>query len=150
MSRPGLCWRWLACCQYCPLAPVRGVAAHEQLARRCCSVAMVAVVARSSFVSVALILLNSVTACLSDAVSVYRCASASDCCCCMYSITAALACPPLMQCAPYPSDANVRGWTQISRNSCAKKCLESFPRFVCRVLTAPLFDAIVIDACVFH
>ena len=126
VSRPGLCWRcWLACRHCCPLAPVRGVVAHKQLTRRCCSIAMVAVAVCISCVSVTLLLINAVTACLSAAVAVARFVSASACCCCMLSLSAALACPPLVQFYPYPSDADVRGWTRISRNSLAKTFLKA-------------------------
>ena len=126
VSRPGLCWSfWIACRRCCPLAPVRGIVAHEQIARRCCSVAMVAVVSRSSFVSVELLLLNTVTACLSAAVAVARSASVSSLFCCMSSINTALACPPLVQCAPYPSYTDVQGWTRISQKSWAKNVLNT-------------------------
>ena len=126
VSRPGLCWRcWFACRRCCPIAPVRGVVAHEQLARRCFSVAMVAFAVRSSCASVALLLLNTVTASLSDVVAVARFASASACCCCMSSLSTALTCPPLMQCAPFPSDVDVCGWARISRNSLAKNVLKA-------------------------
>ena len=121
MLRTRLCWRcWLACRQCCPLVNVCGVVAHEKIARCCCSVAMVDVAARSSFVNVALLLLNSVTSCRSAAVDVAIFASASAFYCCMSSITTELACPPLVQCTPYPSIADVRGWTRISRNSRTK------------------------------
>ena len=124
--RPGLCWHcWLAYRRCYPLAPVCGVVAHAQLARCCCSVAMVAVAVRSSCVSVALLLLSAVTACLSAAAYVARSVSASACCCCMSTLSAALECPPLMQCDLYPSDADVRGWTRISRKSLAKNVLKA-------------------------
>ena len=130
VSRPGLYWRcWLAFHSCCPLASVCGVVAHEQLARRCCRFAMVAVAVCSSCVSIALLLINAVTACLSAAISVARFASAYTCCCCMSYLSAALACPPLMQFDPYPSDAYVRCWTHISRNSLAKKFLKAYHVF---------------------
>ena len=126
VSRPGLCWRcWLVCRRCCPIAPVGGVVVHEQIARHCCRVMVVSVAVRSSFVSIALLMLKAGTAYLSDAIAVARFASASACCCFMSSVTVALACPPLMQCAPYPSDTDVRGWTWISWNSCAKNSLKA-------------------------
>ena len=122
--RTRLCWCcWLVWRRCCPRAPGRGVVAHEQINRRFCSVAIVAVAEHSSFVSVALLLPNNFTACLSAAVAVARFASASTCCIYMSSITASLSCQPLVQCAPYPSDADVCGWTRISRNSHAKNVL---------------------------
>ena len=125
VSRPELCWRfWLACHRCYPLAPVRGVVAHKQLARRCCSIVMVSVDVRSFCVSVALLLINTVTACLSAAVAVTIFAIASACCCCMSSLSSELACPHLMQFAPYPSDADVHGWTRISLSSLAKNVLK--------------------------
>ena len=124
--RLGLCWR---CCfagrLCCPFAPVRGVVVHAQLARRYCSVAIVAVAVRSSCVSVVLLMDNYVTACLSAAFAVAKFASTSACCCCISSLSAALACPPLMMFVPYPSDSDVRGWTLISLNSLAKKILKA-------------------------
>ena len=124
--RPGLCWRcWLACRRCFPLAPVCGVVAHAQLARRYCSVVMVDVAVRSSCVSVALLLDNAVTACLYAAVDVAKFGSASAFYFCMLSLSAALACPSLMQFSPYPSDADVRGWTRISQNSLAKNVLKA-------------------------
>ena len=98
---------------------------HEQIARHCCSVVMVAVAARSSFVNVLLLLLNAVTACRSATVTVAILERAYACSCCISSITTALACPPIVQCAPYPSDADVRGWTRILRNSRAKNVLNA-------------------------
>ena len=116
MSRIGFCWCcWFVCQCCCPPATVGGVVAHKQIARRCYSVAMVAVAARNSFVNVVLLLLNPVTACRSCTVAVARFARASVCCCCISSSTVALEYPTLVQCAPYPSYADVRGKTQISR-----------------------------------
>ena len=115
--------QWRSVADQIMLALLAFLSTHEQLTRRCFSVVMVAVAARSSFVSVVLLLLNAVNANLSAAVAVARFASASACCCCMSSITEALAFPPLMQCAPYISEADVCGWTWISRNSCAKNSL---------------------------
>ena len=91
-----MCWRrWFAGRRRCPFVPVLGVGAHAQLARRCCSVAIVAVAVRNSCVSVALLMDSSATACLSVAVDVAKFASASACCCCL-SNSAALARPLLM------------------------------------------------------
>ena len=81
---------------------------------------MVAVAVRSSCVSVALLLDNAVTACLSAAVVVVRFTRASACCCCESFLSTALACPPLMQFAAYPLDADVCGSNLISMNSLAK------------------------------
>ena len=126
VSRHRLCWRcWLSCRCCFPLDPVCGVVVHEQLARRCCSIAMVAVAVCSSCVSGVLLLLNAVTYYLSAAVAAARFASASDCCCCMLSLSAALTCPPLMQFAPYPLEVYVRGWIRISRNSLSKNVLKA-------------------------
>ena len=126
VSRPRLCWRcWLSCRCCFPLDPVCGVVVHEQLARRCCSIAMVAVAVCSSCVSGVLLLLNAVTYCLSAAVAVARFASASAFCCCMSPLSAALACLPLMQFAPYPPDADVHGWTRISQKYLAKNFLKA-------------------------
>ena len=81
--------------RYCLFVPVLGVGAHAQLARYCCSVAIVAVAVLNSCISVALLMDSSATACLSAAGAVTKFASASACCCCL-SNSAALVCLPLM------------------------------------------------------
>ena len=99
MSRTGLCWRcWIFCRRFYPPDPVGGVVAHEQIATCCCSVAVVSVEARFSFVNVVLLLLNTVTDCRSATVDVSRFARDYACFCCISSRTAALACPTLLSC----------------------------------------------------
>ena len=105
--------------------PVLGVRAHSHFARRCCSVAIVAVAVLNSCVSVALLMNSSATACLSAAVAVAKFASASACCFCL-SNSAAFACPPLMLVVVVkPSDPDVLGWILISLNSLAKNVLNA-------------------------